>query len=110
MYKVIYPFMDLQDSKHSYRVGDTFPRGGVTVSEQRIQELCGSRNKQQKPLIEFVGESADLQKADTQYTKTDINRMSKDELVTLATEIGIPGAGEMTGVDIKKALIEKFGL
>lgn len=45
-----------------------------------------------------------------QYTKTDINRMSTAELQTLATENGIDGADGMTGADLKKVLIEKFGL
>ena len=46
----------------------------------------------------------------SQYTKTEINRMSTAELQTLATENGIDGADSMTGADLKKVLIEKFGL
>lgn len=45
-----------------------------------------------------------------QYTKTDIQRMSKDDLVSLAIEVGIEGAGEMSGADLKRELIEEFGL
>lgn len=45
-----------------------------------------------------------------QYTKTEINRMSTAELQSLALENGIDGADEMTGADLKKVLIEKFGL
>lgn len=45
-----------------------------------------------------------------QYTKTEINRMSTAELQSLALENGIDGADEMTGSDLKKVLIEKFGL
>lgn len=45
-----------------------------------------------------------------QYTKTDINRMSKEDLVSLANEIGIIGAEDKSGSDLKKELIEKFGL
>ena len=45
-----------------------------------------------------------------QYTKTEINRMSTAELQTLALENGIGGADEMTGAELKKVLIEKFGL
>lgn len=45
-----------------------------------------------------------------QYTKTDINRMSKDDLVTLANEAGITGVGEKSGSELKKELIEKFNL
>ena len=45
-----------------------------------------------------------------QYTKTEINRMSTAELQTLALENDVDGADEMTGAELKKVLIEKFGL
>ena len=45
-----------------------------------------------------------------QYTKTEINRMSTAELQVLAIENGINGAEGMTGADLKKVLIEHFGL
>ena len=45
-----------------------------------------------------------------QYTKTEINRMSTAELQELALENDIDGANEMTGAELKKVLIEKFGL
>lgn len=44
------------------------------------------------------------------YTKTEINRMSTAELQSLAIENGIDGANDMTGAELKKVLIEKFGL
>ena len=45
-----------------------------------------------------------------QYTKTEINRMSTAELQELALENDIDGADGMTGADLKKVLIEHFGL
>ena len=45
-----------------------------------------------------------------QYTKTEINRMSTAELQTLTLEKGIECSNEMTGAELKKVLIEKFGL
>ena len=45
-----------------------------------------------------------------QYTKTEINRMSTAELQGLALENDIDGAEQMTGAELKKVLIEKFGL
>ena len=45
-----------------------------------------------------------------QYTKTEINRMNTAELQTLAFENGVDGSNEMTGAELKKVLIEKFGL
>lgn len=56
MYKVINFFTDLQDFNHPYKVGDVFPRQGMNVSEERLKELAGSRNKQGKPLIEKIEE------------------------------------------------------
>lgn len=45
-----------------------------------------------------------------EHTKTEINRMSTAELQELALENDIEGANEMTGAELKKVLIEKFGL
>ena len=45
-----------------------------------------------------------------QYTKTDINRMSTAELQALAAEIGIENASDTNGGELKKLLIEHFGL
>ena len=56
MYKVIKHFIDLHDNDHSYNEGDIFPREGVDVSKERIEELTGSNNKQHTTLIELVEE------------------------------------------------------
>lgn len=50
-YKVIKLFTDLHDNDYLYNVGDTFPRKGITVTEERLAELAGSNNKQHTPLI-----------------------------------------------------------
>lgn len=57
MYKVIKHFIDLHDNDHSYNEGDIFPREGVDVDKERIEELAGSNNKQHTPLIELVEET-----------------------------------------------------
>ena len=54
MYKVIKFFVDLQDNNQPYNVGDTFPRKGLNVSEERLAELAGDKNKQGQPLIELI--------------------------------------------------------
>lgn len=54
MYKVLVRFMDLQDENHIYEQGDTFPRNGVKVSAERINELTSCDNKIGCPLIEKV--------------------------------------------------------
>ena len=53
-YKVIYPFADLLDDSHVYRVGDEFPREGVIVKPERYKELAGTDNKLGRSLIEVV--------------------------------------------------------
>lgn len=59
IYVVIQGFHDLTDAirtksgpvYHAYKPGDTYPRDGLQPSEERILELCGSRNRQGRPLI-----------------------------------------------------------
>jgi hypothetical protein len=63
-YIVIQHFKDLQDNGYEYRIGKPFPRKGVTVSQERIDELSGYKNKRRRPLIEalpddFVDEPVD---------------------------------------------------
>lgn len=57
MYKVVKYFTDLKDNDHAYNVGDTYPRKGLNVSDERISELAGSNNRQGQPLIEKVKEA-----------------------------------------------------
>lgn len=111
-YKVIHYFTDLQDFNHPYKVGDTFPRLGLKVSEARLKELSSNKNKQKKPLIELVKdvEPVEEKKEDTVYTKTDINRMSTQDLRTLAVAQGFEDVEEYTGAELKKMLIDKLGL
>ena len=56
MYKVIKAFADLHDENYPYSVGDTFPRLGIKVTDDRIKELAGCNNKQSMPLIEKVAD------------------------------------------------------
>lgn len=131
-YKVIHFFNDLQDFNHAYHVGDVYPRMGVRVSDARIAELASSKNKQGKPLIDWVGdkekdfvvdgkvlgkvkedviEITDKETVkENQFTKTEINRMPIHELKALASVNGIEGWNDMTGAELKKTLIEKFNL
>lgn len=62
--------------------------------------------------VDFMNppEESDKESEVQTYTKTDIHRMSVDNLRSLATEQGIDGTDEMNGSDIKKLLIERMGL
>ena len=44
------------------------------------------------------------------YTKTEINRMSTADLQALAYEHGIEEADQISGAELKRILIEQFGL
>ncbi len=123
MYKVISYFTDLQDFNHPYKVGDEFPRLGLKVSDKRLEELASNKNKQGKPLIKKVEEpkqddfSQNMnppeiteESAEVKYTKTEINRMSTAELKEVAKLNGVEDADDMTGGELKKVLIDKFGL
>lgn len=52
MIKVIKPFFDLQDKNYEYKVGDVYPRKGYKVTDARIEELAGEKNKMGEALIE----------------------------------------------------------
>lgn len=64
MYKVVEFFHDLQDSGHAYNPGDTFPRDGVKVSDERIAELAGYANRRGMKLIEKVEKVEKAEKAE----------------------------------------------
>ena len=55
-------------------------------------------------------ESPYEKKEDNKLTKTDINRMPVDELRKMAMNTGVEGAESMTGSELKKHLIDIFGL
>lgn len=102
MYKVIRFFTDLQDDDYLYREGDVFPRDGMEVTKERLEELSGYENKQKTPLIKEEKES--------RLTKTEINRMPVAELRKMATNTGVEGADAMTGAELKEYLIAVYGL
>lgn len=120
MYEVIHYFTDLQDDNYPYNVGDIFPRDGLKVGEERLKELSSSNNRQKKPLIKLVKEKNEhpfsednikfKEKTQTTYTKTEINTMKTADLQNLAFENDFENAYEMTGAELKKALIEHFRL
>lgn len=111
-YKVIHFFTDLQDFNHAYRVGDVFPRQGMKVSEERIAELLGNKNKQGKPLIALEKETVKASEKEEKktYKKSDIFRMPVAELQELAKAEGIENAEEKTGAELKNLLVKHLNL
>ena len=90
MYKVIHFFTDLQDNSHPYNVGETFPREGVSVTEERLEELSGKHNLQGKPLIQLVD---------------DFSKYMNAPEETVANEKGIDSADKSKS-ELKKILME----
>lgn len=78
---------DLQDNEHYYRAGDSFPREGLVVSDERLKELVdgGWIEETQEP--------------------TDLMKLKKDELLDLAKERGV----DATEKDTKTEIINKLG-
>lgn len=74
------------------------------------------RNKKRKRAEEDTALSFNSSDAKEEYketpkfTKTDINRMPVDELRKMAMNTGVEGAESMTGSELKKYLIDIFGL
>lgn len=56
MYRALTHFTDLQDDNYKYRAGDEFPRKGLKVSDERLEELLSDKNRRHKPVIEEVKE------------------------------------------------------
>lgn len=54
MYTVIKKFTDLQDNRFLYNEGDTYPRKGLKVPLERLEELSSSSNRRGEPLIKEV--------------------------------------------------------
>lgn len=69
MYKVIKYFTDLEDNRHEYHVGDTFPHDGRKITEERLAELSSDKNKRHVPLIEKVAEDAPADEVKAEETK-----------------------------------------
>lgn len=69
MYKVVRYFTDLQDNDHEYNVGDTFPRIGLEVTDERLAELASVENKQGVVLIEKVAEETPVAAEEAEVVK-----------------------------------------
>ena len=57
----------MQDNNFAYRVGDEYPRKGMSVLPSRIKELASDKNRQGVPLIEEI---PDLEGKPEKKTKT----------------------------------------
>lgn len=60
MYVAIEGFTDAQDGRHEYKPGDRYPRPGLEVAAQRVEELAGSGNRRGRPVIALAPGTAGM--------------------------------------------------
>lgn len=58
-YRVVTAFVDLQDNRYRYNVGDTYPRKGKKTSKKRIAELSSTENRRNTVMIVPDDETAE---------------------------------------------------
>lgn len=102
MYRVVKFFTDLQDGNNTYNVGDKYPREGYTPSNDRINTLLSSNNKQGTPLIKFedeeeaatvaeevtVAEDSPVAESEKVYDEDALSELTTKEIKALAEERG----------------------
>lgn len=85
-YVVVESFSDMQDSGYTYKPGDIFPRGGVSVSNGRLVELSTNRNKLGRALIQGVNVGNAVPGTGT---KSEAAK-NTDELIQAADVVDVP--------------------
>lgn len=90
---MIYPYI-VNKNGIWYEAGEDVPENNSKEAEESASSFSENTNLP----------------AEKSYTKTEINRMSTADLQKLASEQGFDKAEEISGADLKKMLIEKFGL
>lgn len=95
------------------KIGDIFTDGGYTYkvidmheNGLPISKRIETEEKVEETEVEDVGEKVEETEG-KKYTKTQINRMALTDLETLCRELELEVG---TGTEMKKAIIEYFGL
>lgn len=70
---------DLQDNGYVYKQGDSFPREGLEVSEERIKELSTINNKLGEILIQKVEVEEDKIDREDEAKKVEVNPTENTE-------------------------------
>lgn len=82
---VLVRFKDLQDDGFVYNAGDRFPRVGVKVSAERLEELSTTKNRRHLKLIKSIpgdnkpGEAIPVPGETPQEAETDANPSEASE-------------------------------
>lgn len=86
---------------------------GMIYHKKRLwAKLKEKEEKKEEETLPLSDSDIELEERpeEQKYTKSDIQRMSTTDLQNLAASIGIEGAFDMTGADLKKRLISDLGL
>lgn len=83
-----------------YEIGQDVP-----MEEKKAVEKANTKPQE---VVEIETTEEIVETKEFAYTKTEINRMSTADLKKLAKENGVDES--LSGAEIKKALIDKFGL
>lgn len=74
------------------------------VEDTQQEELYGEE-------LNYKAKDEEKENADEKpYTKTDINKMSKAELLEMAISTGVEGAEDMSRAELVEYLLSVFGL
>lgn len=90
---------------HMVKVNGRYYQTGEDVPETN-NRVADNKN----PLPFSKDDKEDYSEGEKQYTKTDINKMNTTDLQALAAEEGIEDAYNTSGGELKKILIDHFGL
>lgn len=90
---------------HMIKANGRYYQSGEDVPEEN-KKIADNKN----PLPFSEDDKDDYSEGEKQYTKTDINKMTTTDLQALATEEGIENAYNTSGGELKKILIDHFGL
>lgn len=87
----------------NYEIGEDVPIEDTDTKPQNVPNKPS--NDEVKEKVEEV--VVEPKKA---YTRTDINRMSTEDLRAFAMELGIKGAEDKNGTQLKKIIPEQLGI
>lgn len=121
MYRAVTYFVDRLDGNHAYKPGDIFPRQGIEVSEERINQLLTGNNNANLVVIEEVKDVNDVKEvieieeaeeevpfAPKKYTAKQLESMKVADIEELAYELGYEINATLKA-DIIKEFIEQQG-
>lgn len=89
---------------HMVKVNGQYYQAGEDVPE--IGYMAGDKNS-----LPYSDDDITLETQEEKpYTKSDIQRMKKAELLEIARNIGVEGADDMTREELSEYLLNVFGL